>query len=72
MGKMNTYKIIDRVGNHDTAIIEAANGRAALKKFLASHMMSTGIYECIKDGDNWHMVSSYGSDFEAVPMKEDA
>ena len=68
---MKTFLIVDRVGQHDTAKIMAANGRSALKQFLKFNMMNSGIYEIIRDGDNWHMVSSYGSDFEAVPVKED-
>ena len=70
MGKLNTFEIIDLVGQHDTAKISAANGRSALKQFLRLHMMNSGIYEIIKDGDNWHMVSSYGSDFVAIQKQE--
>ena len=68
MSKMKTFHIVDRVSNHDTTMVEAANGRSALKKF-SQCLMSRGIYEIIKDGENWHLVSSYGSDFEAVPVK---
>ena len=64
-----TFNIVDRVSNHETTKIDAANGKSALTKFRRV-LMSTGIYEIIKEGGNWHLVSSYGSDFEAVPVKE--
>lgn len=72
MGKLSTFIIVGRqFGHHDTAKIMAANGRSALKQFLKfRYGMNTGNYDLIKDGENWHMVSSDGSDFEAVPMEE--
>ena len=70
MGKLINFEIIDLVGKHDLTKISAANGRSALKQFMRQHMMNSGIYEFIKDGENWHMVSSYGSDFVAIRKQE--
>lgn len=69
MSKLKQYNIVDLVSNHITTPVMAANGKSALKKFMAC-LMSRGIYEIIKKGDRWHLVSSFGSDFEAVPAEE--
>lgn len=69
MSAMKKFKIVDRVTSHDTTVVEAANGRSALKKFRQG-LMSTGIYEIIMDKGNWHLVSSFGCDYEAIPEKE--
>ncbi len=71
MPKMKSFQIVDRVSNHDTTIIQAANGLSALKKFVRKYMMTSGIYETVKIDGAWHMLSSYGSDFEAVPVREE-
>jgi len=69
MSRMKTFHIVDRVSNHVTTPVEAANGSSALKKF-SQCLMSRGIYELVKRGDRWHLVSSFGSDFEAVPVEK--
>ena len=69
MPKMKMFKIIDRVSSHDTVTIPAAYGKSALHKFRAA-LLSTGIYYYEKH-ENWHLLSSYGSDFEAVPVIEE-
>lgn len=69
MSVMKKFKIVDRVTSHDTVIVEAANGRSALKKYQQC-LMNTGIYEIILDKGRWHLVSSFGCDFEAVPETE--
>lgn len=68
---MKTFNVVDRVSNHVTTPIKAANGKSALNKFRRC-LMSTGIYSLEKSAEtgNWHLISSYGSDFEAIPVKE--
>ncbi len=68
---MKTFNITDRVSSHVTTPIQVANGKSALNKFRRC-LISTGIYWAEKNSEtgNWHLISSYGSDFEAVPVKE--
>jgi hypothetical protein len=67
---MEKFVIMDMVGKENAiATIYAKNGKSALKKFLQSHCMNTGIYEIKKDYF-WYMVSSFGSYFRALPVKE--
>ena len=58
------FAIIDCVSNSFVEFINAANGKQAMQKFR-TRMMSTGIYEIIRFGKEWHMLSSFGSDFKA-------
>lgn len=67
---MKQFAIRDNVSGSIVGIIPARDGKSALKKFLQSHVMSCGMYETHKEQDGlYHMTSSYGSEFIAIPIK---
>lgn len=69
--KMTDYEIFDLVnGRNLVGKVAAFDGKSALKQFRLFHAMSPDYQFIITEGI-WHMVSAYGSNFEAVPVKED-
>ena len=65
---MKLFYILDNVSNNVITKIESRDGKTALKKFLCNYCMSTGMYETHKEKDGfYHMTSSYGSEFIAIP-----
>lgn len=70
MAKWQSYKrfrIVDTISREYVDTIDATNGKVAMQKFR-HRMMNTGIYEIRKMGNEWHMLSSYGSHFKAELM----
>lgn len=66
MAKWQSYKrfrIVDTVRREYVDTIDATNGKVAMQKFR-HRMMNTGIYRILKLGNEWHMLSSYGSHFK--------
>lgn len=66
MAKWQSYKrfrIVDTISREYVDTIDATNGKVAMQKFR-HRMMNTGIYEIRKLGNEWHMLSSYGSHFK--------
>lgn len=62
---MKHFIIQDMVSGACVAMIDANNGKTALKRFR-NGLMSSGCYEIHKENSEWILSSSYGSYFKAI------
>lgn len=62
---MKHFIIQDMVSGAYVAMIDAKNGKTALKRFRMG-LMSYGCHEIHKENNEWILSSSYGSYFKAV------
>ena len=58
------FAIVDCVSDTVVTYKDAVSGKQALQSFR-NNRMSTGIYDILRIGNEWHMLSSFGSDFRA-------
>lgn len=64
---MKIFKIIDENNSQTVARVEAQNGKIALKKFMRSKILSTGLHEIhMTPFGNWELSTSFGAYFYAV------
>lgn len=67
---MKTFTITDANNGQKLASIQARDAKSALKKFLRSHCMYTGMYEIHQTLGVWTLSSSYGAYFTAREEKK--
>ena len=63
---MKKYYILNQNNNDVCCIVHAKNEKSALKKY-SSKLLTAGLYTIIKENNAYKLISSYGSNFIAIP-----